>query len=612
MLGSIGFPICAVFFLVLILIMYISKKKYKNTENKVFISLLIFSFFCVLSEFVYIYYLSLESSSDFIQILTCKLYLILISTWVVIYTLYVFVLLTKKMDKSIKQKNRKTIYYILGVCELIIIILTFFLDIERNVSLNGLYNFAGSASYVTYFTGFFALSLSFFAFIIKDDILVKKQKITFISTLTIIIITLMIQFIFPSMDYNIQTFQFAMLLLSLYITVESQDSKLLLEHEEQTKEADRINRIQTEFLSNMSHEIRTPMNTIIGFSDVLINENAANKDNVKVDIKYIHSAAISLLDLINNILDLSRMESGKEVIVEKEYDFISFICDFNKNIKNKMKENININLNVDNNMVTTLSGDYVKLNKIYINLVFSIIDYIKDQGEININITPKSYNNEYTICLNITSNGSFVGKEEYEEYYLKDNENANINSTVLEYNIAKVYAKMLGGKLDVISKDGYNLGYNLEIVQSIVDPNPIGDISELLNEEEDNSNYNFNGKKILVVDDNMVNIKLIERFLTEMGVEVDKSTSGSDCIEKVSEKKYDLLFLDHLMPGMDGVEVLGKLRDKYSDLPPIIALTANSYTGIRDEYINYGFNDYLSKPVNRNDLGKVLYRYLNK
>ncbi len=607
--GSIGFPICSLFFLIFIFIMYLNKKKFKNVENTVFIILLIHSFLCVFSEFLYVYFLSKEDASLLIQTVSCKMFLIFMVTWIMLYIVYIEVLLTKRYEVEIKKARRKKLITVNAAFELVCILLIAFLGLDFDVD-NGLYSFAGNASLVVYALGGVGIALSIYSFLIRNDIAKSNQKFTMASAIVFVVITLVVQFLFPSLDFNIQNFQFAMLLLALFLTLENQDNKLLKEHEEQKKEADEVNKIQTEFLSSMSHEIRTPMNTIIGFSDVLINEAASNEENVKNDVKLIHGAAINLLELINNILDLSRIESGKEQLVEKEYDVDEFIVELDSIVKNKIEnKKIKYSLYIDNNLPKRLNGDYVKVSKVISNLLFNVIDYTKE-GQIVLNIGfNRPSESECTLLFNITSNGNEISREEYDKYYVGAGDSNNVNSIVLEYNIAKIYSNLLNGNLLMTSENRYNIGYSFDVSQMIIDPTPIGDITSFLTQVE-NINHDFSGKKILVVDDNTVNIKLIERFLSEMNIIVDRAESGKECIEKVTANQYDLIFLDHLMPVMDGVETLTRLKDLTNKLPPIVALTANSYAGIKEEYISLGFNDYLAKPVNREEIGKLLYTYL--
>ncbi len=608
--ASIGFPTCSVFFLLFIVLMYANKKKYQSTENSIFKILLFMSFICIISEYVYVSFLYYRVKVE-LQIFSCQFFLVCMNTWISFFMAYVYALVTKKYDDEVKKIKRKRFFISLIVFEVINTLLIFMLSIVIGDTGSYAYNFVGNAPYVVYVWGGLAITLALYALIFKSEIVKKNQKLTVMAAIIFIAVTLLIQFLFPQFDYNIQNFQFTLLLLALYLTLENQDNKLLSEHEEQKKQAEEANKQQTEFLTSMSHEIRTPMNAIIGFSDALITEGAKNETAVKSDVKNIHSAAINLLNLINNILDLSRVESNKETVIEKEYDLDTFIVNLDLSIKKRL-ENISVkyNIEVDPNLPKRLSGDSIKINKIIYNLVSNIIHYT-NEGSFDLKIlNKKNENNEFVLLFNITSNGSAIDEDEYNKYYLQEYNSNNINSIILELNIAKLYAKMLDSNVVITNQDRFNIGYSFEIVEQVIVPTPIGDITNMLTNDDNVTAKDFSHKKILVVDDNTINIKLIERFLKELNIVVESVTSGNDCITKVMNNTYDLIFLDHMMPVKDGIQTLKELHDKKSNIPPTVALTANSFAGIKDYYISEGFVDYLAKPVGRGDLIKVLNKYL--
>ena len=292
--SSIGFPLCSLFFVIFIVLMYLNKKRYKNIENTIFISLLTLSFCCIFSELIYVYFLSSESASEIARIVSCKMFLIFMISWIMAFCLYLLALLTKNQDPDIKRTKRKKIFPVALLLELISVILVCFLSIDTTSSSNNVYNFAGDATYVAYVLGGFDILLALYTIAFRPDLVKKGQRIIMGLAIVFVAVTLLIQFLFPALDYNIQNFQFTLLLLALYLTLENQDNKLLTEHEEQKAQAEEANKEQTEFLTSMSHEIRTPMNTIIGFSDALIREGATNEEAVRRDVRNIYSAAITL------------------------------------------------------------------------------------------------------------------------------------------------------------------------------------------------------------------------------------------------------------------------------------------------------------------------------
>ena len=614
--ASMAFSLCALFYEIFILLMYLSKKKFRNLENSIFIFLLILTFILIFIEIAYVYYLSIPEFVSSLGAFMCRLYLNGILLWLYTFVFYQYALITKPIkDRSIKNTKRKYFLFVLALTAFIAVIISNLLPIYIYTNgSNGLFRFEGPAVEVEFVLALLAILFMIYTFVLKKGIVNQNQKTPMYLCIFFVVAITILQIIVPKADYNIQNFQFVLILMSLFFTLENQDTKLLSEHEESKKEAEEANKEQTEFLTSMSHEIRTPMNTIMGFSDVLIREGALNRDVVKKDTVNIHTAAVSLLELINNILDLSRIESGREKVVNKDFELKSLILDLNNLVYSKInKDKIKFEIIVDENLPSKINGDATKYNKTLSNVLINVLNYTKE-GSILLKVTKNENANKFQLNFNVTSDGSYINTEDYEKYYKDDNINSNrINNVVLGINVAKMYASMLNGDIKFDSTYGKNISYNVTLGCNIVDKTPIGNITSLLKMEFlEQQKISLEGRNILVVDDNQINIKLINRLLSEFKPNIDSAINGLECINKVKGKKYDLIFLDHMMPGMDGMETLKRLKATTSDLPPVIALTANSYAGIKEMYVSNGFDDYLAKPINRNDLNKLLYNIFNK
>ena len=612
--SSIAFSLCALFFELFIIIMYINKKKYKNTENTIFLFLLFFTSILIFTEMGYVTTLSRSSTDSTSVIFMCRLYLNSLIIWLVSFMYYVFVLITKDLEIEVKKKRRKRILYILGGLCAISMGISNMLDIEFFDYTNHIYSFTGDATYVPYFLALVLVIILVYGMVFNNYRIKSGQRKPILFSIILLVITTLLQFFIESFDYNIQNFQFVVILMSLYFTFENQDVKLLEEHEIQKTEAEKANKEQTDFLTSMSHEIRTPMNTIMGFSEVIIREGAEDEAMVKKDTTNIHIAAVTLLELINNILDLSRIESGKESIVEKEYDLQNLMVELNDLIYSKInKEKVKFSIRIDESLPRKYNGDYTKLFKILSNVLINTIYYTK-QGSILFDVRKLvTTDNRLILQLGVYTEGSYIIKEDFVKYYTDGTKEDNkINSVALGITVARQYAKMLNTNLVFNSVNGRNISYMMQIEPQVTDTLPIGNIQSLLTETASNQHkINLESRNILVVDDNQLNIKLINRLLVEYKVNIDSATNGMECVEKASDKNYDLIFLDHMMPGMDGIETIHKLQDTIKNLPPVIALTANSYAGIRDMYLGEGFTDYLAKPINRNDLNRLLFTIFN-
>ena len=270
--SSIAFSLCALFFELFIIIMYINKKKYKNTENTIFLFLLFFTSILIFTEMGYVTTLSRSSTDSTSVIFMCRLYLNSLIIWLVSFMYYVFVLITKDLEIEVKKKRRKRMLYILGGLCAISMGISNMLDIEFFDYTNHIYSFTGDATYVPYFLALVLVIILVYGMVFNNYRIKSGQRKPILFSIILLVITTLLQFFIESFDYNIQNFQFVVILMSLYFTFENLDVKLLEEHEIQKSEAEKANKEQTDFLTSMSHEIRTPMNTIMGFSEVIIRE----------------------------------------------------------------------------------------------------------------------------------------------------------------------------------------------------------------------------------------------------------------------------------------------------------------------------------------------------
>ena len=612
LIGSIGFSICSFFFASFILVMYLNKKKYKDLENIIFFSLLLLVFLLIFSEFGYISVLS-SNGKNLTAELLCRCWLNLLIIWMITYTYYIIVLLTKKInDKDEMVSKRKTIGIVCACICLVSLVVSNILPIEFYDETYHIYSFSGPAAYIGFAIAGVTLLNLFYSFIIRKDMVTSSQRKTISYTVLSITVVTILQFLFPVIDHNFQNFECVMLLLMLYLTLEDQDSKLLIEHEKSKEESEKANLEQTEFLTSISHEIRTPMGVVMGFSEVILRDKSDDYLVVKNDMDNIHRAAETLLKIINDILDLSSIESKKEKVLEKDYEIVNILDDLNKFVLSNIDENIAFSIDIDKELPSTYNGDPTKITKILSNLLITSIKYTS-KGNIILHVKKIVDDNSKTIIqFYIETSGSYIDEYDVLNFFNNKESNSNgFNSSTLGLNVAKLYSEMIDGRISFKSNNGRDFSYIFEIEPLINNIMPVGDISSLFTKNENIKDVNLKGKTILVVDDNSLNLKLLSRMLSEFGCSVEQANSGLECIDMVQNKQYDLIFLDHMMPDMDGIETLRKIEDIIEKRPPIIALTANSFDGVKDYYIKEGFTDYLEKPINRERLIKELIESLN-
>ena len=605
--ASLAFTIISLVFMILVFIMYLSKKKYKKLENYIFLFMTILTIILIISEFFYVYMLHIKGIDNFISQFACHTYTFVAILWLACLILYIWALSIKN-----KQGKAKPLIPILMV---ILVLFTFGVSFIGDLVLDNnidLYVFAGTGTYGVYIVGFFVMILVLVTLMKSFKLMKKEQRIPILFTFLMFRLMFALQLGFEK-DFNTLTFFYSFIVTTLYFTIESQDYQLVDELKKKKAEAEEADMQKTAFLSNMSHEIRTPLNTILGFSESLLEEKELTKEIVVRDVKLINDASITLLELINNILDISRIESGKETVEEKDYNLQNLIFDINSVISPKInKQVLKFNIKVSDDLPSKYYGDHIKVYKILVCVLLNAIKYTS-YGEVNIEINGKEDTDDtYMLNFVISNTGHAMKQEDFNKDFndfvmLGDDAQNTIDSTTLGLIIAKRLINMLNGEISFVNKPGYGTRYEISIKQKVADYEKIGNVFE--NKEQilaTDQLLDCTGKKILIVDDNRINIKLASKLLEPYNFEIDSALSGQETLEKVKNEKYDLIFLDHMMPEMDGIATMKALKASGYFVPPVIALTANSYTGLKDMYIQNGFSNYLSKPINFKELNKVI------
>jgi len=384
-------------------------------------------------------------------------------------------------------------------------------------------------------------------------------------------------------------------------------------------EADEANRAKSSFLANMSHEIRTPMNAIVGMSELLLEEKQGTKEyDCALDIK---AAALNLLSIINDILDISKVESGAMTLAEEKYQLDHLLEEVYNIVKIPVADHgLVINIDVDPETPANFIGDEGRIRQIIINIINNAIKFTKE-GSVSVGIFAKpAEEGLYNLVFKIEDTGIGIHPKDlktlFERFSRTSNKEINqIEGSGLGLVIAKNFVEMMNGRIDVESEVGVGSIFTVTIQQKCEDTSPVSRIKFGVKEEEEKPLEMFEAPEIrvLLVDDNKVNLKVLSGIIAPYKFVSEQVTSGIDAIEKQSQNHYDIIFMDHMMPEMDGIEATKHIIENQSPdekKPLIIALTANSFRGAKEMFQENGFDDYLSKPIERTELHKLLYKYI--